>query len=625
MNTLPYRDKIGYKSMNSFGGITNANLAGDGDIIDMTNMSSDKYPYLTPIAPRKIYEHLVFDASAMCFFDDKPVYACGGALIYNNAVYSILSNGRKQLAVFPDMVCVFPDKKIIKRETKYLCMDARGQIRTFAATEDADAIDVIAVSVTAPESARDGDRYIKLSSASENDDSVFGTSEGIYIYTSGTWVYEKEASELDTYRMISYKADDLEARFEWNCPQKELIDKRRLNFESFVEDGVSLTKITASGSSQVQGFKEFEVGDFIHITGLDTTHTDSMDYIHKFRNGTTVKEIGANYITVVNVAGVTVLGYYTPAVGESVIFERRVPDFECVCVVENRLWGAVGSTIYASELGRPERFSYNTISTSAWAVDTVGENFTACICYDEAPVFFKENAIYKIYGDTPSEFGFRTLECAGVKSGARDTLAQCQGALFYESALGVMRYTGGYPTLISNALGGPVNGIVGGADGIKYYLSCEGTPTYVYDTRYGIWHKETGAYECFTTHYSDTYAVKDAEVYILRGTASGNDSNAIITSTVTFADIYEGTLFRKQYNKLRLRVEAESGELWVFVGYDGGLYDKVLTIEAGSAKNIYIKDLIPQRCDSIKIKLLGTGMYTVYAIDREYSAGSDLG
>ena len=95
--------------------------------------------------------------------------------------------------------------------------------------------------------------------------------------------------------------------------------------------------------------------------------------------------------------------FVTGGGSQSVTVKRAVPDMDFLCENENRLWGCKGDTIYACKLG--DIFNWNVfdgVATDSYAADVASTgDFTACASYLGYPCFFKEEHIYKVYGDRP--------------------------------------------------------------------------------------------------------------------------------------------------------------------------------------------------------------------------------
>ena len=146
-----------------------------------------------------------------------------------------------------------------------------------------------------------------------------------------------------------------------------------------------------------------------------------------------------------------------------------------VCEYGNRLWGCSNEehAIYASRLGDPTNFyAFEGISTDSYAL-TVGTpgDFTGCAAFGSSVVFFKEDALHRIYGMQPSQFQLVTSHAPGVKKGCEKSLALGSGTLYYKGPDGVYAYAGGQPVRIDPDFSGlPLQGARGIYAGGTYYL-----------------------------------------------------------------------------------------------------------------------------------------------------------
>lgn len=339
---------------------------------------------------------------------------------------------------------------------------------------------------------------------------------------------------------------------------------------------------------------------------------------------------------------------------------RDVPALEGAFVHENRLWGYVGNTIYASKLGDPTNFGvYDGSATDSWTLEAqVSGRFTACGVYQGYPVFFTETDVYRIYGDLPSNFSFRHAAHKGVREDSPDSVAEAGGVLFWLSLWGVVAWRGGdEPTVISDPLGAGTVFMEGcaGSSGDRYHIAMTAGGTrsiYVYDARRGMWHKEDDA--AATGFVSDgddvlwTAKVKDEdEDKYVWPVWSSQDSTGLdsegaswpksaeqpFTWEAQFADstrFYETSDTASQNKKGLLRVlircELASGaSLTVHVRYDGGGWETKRTIAAtdpATEKQSYHIPLILRRCDHYTLKLTGTGGAKIFSITAEKYAGS---
>lgn len=625
MKTLPYSDNIMLKNISVFGGITDEHRATDGDILNSRDTTSDKYPWLTPREARTLYSSTAGRIiNCVPFLGKLAVMTENGNLYWNGNSYNI-GNTDTNFVSLGNYLCGFSAGSngfYIHSYPAYYTYT--GGIMEQTTPHDA-AIDVLYVGEEVPESASIGDIWI---------DSV-GT---IREYTSDGWAKTGNTATVGkVYRM--YITEPLTYMSYYKRYSHERYES--LSFSPCDSEGNTGSTHIKLECATTAWLSYFGIGDFVRIYDANPSNTtESKKHVYAaLSDGVTVTAAGTGYIVVTCPSGADMIKDKHYQSGDLRI-ERCAPMLEHVCAHNNRIYGSCGSTIYISALGNPTQFSnFSLSSTSPWAVDTCGENFTGCISYDNSVVFFKEREIYRVYGDTPSEFRFTKTVCPGVRADSSKSLAACNGYLYYNSYSGVMRYGGGYPVCISaNAgIGANATRAVGGADDIKYYMY-SGHLLYVYDTRYGIWHIETIGNVIYS--FCNIGAALFASGQVISGQLDGKYLNtskgvslsakeeAAPTSETVFADITEGTLYRKSYKRIRLRVKVESGTLRVYIAYDGD-YEKKLLLELSAddagEKNIQKRDIIPERCDSFRLYIEGDGKYTVYSIDREYEISTDNG
>ena len=321
---------------------------------------------------------------------------------------------------------------------------------------------------------------------------------------------------------------------------------------------------------------------------------------------------------------------------EELTVRREVPELDLLCENENRLWGCKGDTIYASKLGDPFNWNvFDGVSTDSYAVD-VGSagDFTGCFAYRGYPVFFKEEQIYKVYGDKPSNFQVMSSASLGVEAGSHASLAIAGETLYYLSRVGVVAYSGGIPQSVAAPFGTDRyrNGVAG-SDGVKYYVSLEdsagGHTLFVYDTQKGVWHKEDSL-EAVGFGW-------DAELYFLgadgRLWLNGNTRTVpeeatpegAVESMAEFADFTEGDANKKGTAKLQVRMELDAGaSVKIEMQFDSdGEWREVTTLSATVKRSFYLP-IIPRRSDHFRIRFSGTGGWRLYSLVRESYSGSEL-
>lgn len=328
----------------------------------------------------------------------------------------------------------------------------------------------------------------------------------------------------------------------------------------------------------------------------------------------------------------------------SLSIKREVPDLLYLCENENRLWGCDETTIYASKLG--DVFNWNVfdgLETDSYAVTTGSAgHFTACLSYLGYPVFFKEDNIYKVYGDTPSKFQVMGSATLGVAQGCAGSLAVAGEVLFYLSNTGIVAYSGGIPRSAGDALGVErLQTAVAGSDGLNYYASIQSGGAwrlYVYDTQRGAWYIEDEMHATHFARYEGTLYLlnEQGEIWTVGNPRTVPDGTAegAVEWAAEFADFYEYTTYaststaapeKKGVGKFQIRLELDAGaSVAVMIQYDSsGIWETVSTLTATQKRSFYLP-VVPHRCDHYRLKLKGTGGCRVYSLTREYYVGSEL-
>lgn len=362
---------------------------------------------------------------------------------------------------------------------------------------------------------------------------------------------------------------------------------------------------------------------------------------------------------------------------------REIPDMDFVCMNENRMWGCRGDTIYASKLGDPLNWNvFDGLSTDSWSAETGTEGcFTGCCSFQGCPTFFKDDAVYKVFGDEPGNFVLRRQSIVGVAEGSNKSIVEIRGRLYYVSHIGVVEWNGGDdPSIVSHALGslpGTMSctlgtapspkagkGAVAGTDGIRYFVHAyhtgyryswlpDGEYTkswttsdrlFVYDPRFGTWHERkvsAAGYRPDFTGDGTTYymlehtgdVVNNALVYqtvehILSqpGVAGNNPDDAwrvlFPDSTRAYKTVLTGSEGKKGVLRLLIRCRL-AGSMKIWISYDGGDFEEAgeLGGEDGMAKSSRVVPLILRRCDYWQLRLTGTGDAVIYSIAVEKYGG----
>ena len=590
-----------------FGGLNHNKNAEDGEIYDMVNMSSREYPLLTPRPKRGLVRTLTEPCGAGA--GDKAWWVDGTDFYYDAVQKGTVVKGQKQYALMGQKVIIAPDMKYYDIESGTFGTLGSAQTVTGLAFKNGTYQDVPANANTL---------YHAGASWADN------FSEGDAVTIEGCVTHTENNGSF-----IIREIDGDYLRFYEN---------------TFTLD--SLWQFTAGYEGVPVGTYYFYIGeDAYHFTlSSAMSENDTLTW-----TGTAITaSIGGATSTIAVATGIegTILEFsdisqdYTES--GSITLTREVPEMDFITVNENRLWGCKGDSIYASALGDPFNFKvFDGLSSDSWQVDATDSagDFTACCSYMGYPTFFKEDSIYKIQGDRPSNFAWSMSSRWGVKSGCERSLAVAGETLFYLSRVGVCAYTGGVPQIISAPLGvnTKFSDGVAGSDGIRYYISLwsgnlsEPYRLYVYDTRYGTWHAEdeSQANSFYMLSGSLHMLLSSGKDYCLDGSAGTAESS--VTWGTVFADFvrfYETTDTNSQDKKgplrLQIRCEMESGsELNAYVRYDQGSWHSAGQITSKSKKS-YNLPLVLRRCDNFGLKLTGTGAVIIYSITVVRYSGSNL-
>lgn len=368
----------------------------------------------------------------------------------------------------------------------------------------------------------------------------------------------------------------------------------------------------------------FEKGDAVTITGC-TKHTENNKTV-------VIREIDGDELHFYENSFVIASG----GDSENLTLARTIPEIEYMCENENRLWGCKGDTVYASKLGDPFNWNvYDGLSTDSFTVP-VGSagDFTGCCSYLGYPCFFKEEHIYKVYGDKPSNFQVMGSASLGVEAGSNASLAIAGETLFYLSRTGIVAYTGGIPSNIAAPFGSVrYRNAVGGSDGIKYYVTMQDPAgewtLFVYDTRSRLWHKEDELEAVGFGWNGDLYFLGATGHLWLNGNARTVPSAATeeqpVQSIAEFGDFVEKDPNKKGTSKIQLRIELEANSsVTIVMQFDSdGVWREVKTLTASEKRSYYLP-IIPRRSDHYRLRLIGRGEWRLYSLVRENYSGSEL-
>jgi len=314
----------------------------------------------------------------------------------------------------------------------------------------------------------------------------------------------------------------------------------------------------------------------------------------------------------------------------TVTVARTLPDMDCICVNDNRLWGCKGDSIYCSKLGDPKNFNvFDGLGTDSFQVDAGSAgDFTACASFLGYPCFFKADRIYKMYGDLPSNFQLMGSATLGVAPGSHRSLAVAGETLFYLSPAGIVSYAGGIPTPVGDAFGGArFSDAVGGSDGLKYYISMKDSrgayQLFVYDSIRRLWHREDGT-------RAVGWASMGGDLYLLREDGglwqvnSPDGSEGPVPWFAEFNDFTDGSPDAKGYGKLQIRMELEEGsQARVEIRYDSLEWKRASPVLTAERKRTFLLPVILRRADHCRLRISGVGGCVIHSVSRELYRGSE--
>lgn len=380
-------------------------------------------------------------------------------------------------------------------------------------------------------------------------------------------------------------------------------------------------KISATGIGA--GFNKY---DAVTISGFEVQGSDGLNATY------TIYDKADDYIIVMGLIDVAI----TQDTG-AVSLTRTSPDIEFVCEMGNRLWGCNSEKheIYASKLGDPTNWSsFQGLSTDSYTV-TVGTkgDFTGCVSHLGYVIFFKEDVIHKIYGTKPSNFQMTNINARGVKKGSSKSLVIVNETLYYHSLSGVVALTTSLPESISPQLNEIYENAAAGAFGSKYVISMsKGNKdyTFVYDTERNIWLKDSETrFEQAVKLGDDMYSIDaDGTLWSWQGDIeqyAGEDAELepVLVYKLETGDLGLENPYHKYIKKLFIRCELE-GAVKISMMFDNNpVWQHMMTIQTEYLRSYNIPIAV-RRCDHVRIRFEGSGVFRLFSLARETETGSEI-
>ena len=596
----------------AFLGYNHNEIISDGECWDMRNMSGENYPLLTLRRPRGITSLDVSGQPSVPLTGihgrDQLVFVRGNSVYYNgSAVEGItLSTTEgtvpKKIVSYGAYVLIWPDKKYFNTAD---LTDVGSMDRTFTTTGD---------TLTLQMCRNDGTEY--------PTNIPGGTTPPENPENGDYWL--DESGDNDVLRQYSVTMD------EWT--------------------EVAATFVKIAGTGIGAGLNEY---DCVEISGLALAGADpdvKLEYQISLLNGSMiVYGRGDDYIIVAGLISQQVeLGGLTT---DTVKADLTVPDMDFVVESNNRLWGCkyglvdgeVVNEIYASKLGDFRNWRcFMGLSTDSYAA-SVGTDgpFTGAITQRGYPVFFKEQAIHRVSGQTPSSFTIQTTIARGVQRGSYRSLAVVQENVYYKARDCVMVYDGNMPQSISgNLVGELYEDARAGVLHEMYYISMKDASAnwcmFVYDTAHGTWWKEDEVQALgFGTEKDELYYIDETHNTLVAVRGSTGTLEQEITWGATF-DLYGVNYVRssnyddpnrvrneKYVSMFKIRMNmAEGAFMQLYIQYNNGEWE-YMGQRQGTGLGTFVLPVIPKRCDHIRYRLEGIGDVKIYSISRIMEVGGD--
>lgn len=412
-------------------------------------------------------------------------------------------------------------------------------------------------------------------------------------------------------------------------------------------DGVKLSGLTCSSATENAQLAELN-GKYSIIQEI---HHDSAAPIN-------------DYIVVTGILD----GEVTQTNDTPIKVERKMPDMDFVIESNNRLWGCkygknangdMLNEIYASKLGDFKNWNcFMGISSDSYAasVGSFGE-FTGAVEYSGYPIFFKENALYKVFGSYPSNFQIQRTDCEGVSKGDARSLCVVDNVLYYKTNGAIVAYDGSLPRSISSAFGAltfngkdfripnPLfDGALAGTVNHKYYINMysdseKGWFLYYYDTKLGIWYKEYSVRIAdMATYNGILFWIGDGgltlrtmngerpygdDITVPPGSAVPPKRTIVEWSGIT--GTFGLNLPDKKYiSNIIIRLSADVGtDIKVFIQYDSSSEWKQVCHYVGKGLSSVSMPIRPKRCDHFRLRFVGVGDARIYSIAQTIEQGSD--
>ena len=582
--TLPVQSSS-REMIDTFRGYNHNLLIGDGEFFDMKNMTSNHYPILSPRGKRGV--HIEPAAPQGLIAKDTLCYVDGTNFVMDGYPIDMgLSTAEedcpKQLISMGAYVIILPDKKWINT----LDVTDFGNIEASFTTSTDVTFELCTI---------DGDAYT---------DTIISSTEPEVPEDAESPIYWIDISTTP-HTLKQYSASSA----------------------MWVPIATTYIKISAVGIGKA--FKQY---DGVTISGvLD-------EKLQDLNANMVLWGCGDDYIIVVGIMDAVSTQLLSDG---AITVERKMPNMDFVIESENRLWGCrygvatngeVVNEIYASKLGDFKNWNcFLGLSTDSYAVSVGSDGqFTGAITHRGYPLFWKENCVHKVYGNYPANYQIQTTACRGVQKGCSKSLSLVNEVVYYKSRSGVMAYDGSLPTEVSYALGDVAyDNAVACGHGNKYYISmkdADGYSLFVYDTKKGLWHKEDDTQvDAFCSCERELYYIPHGKGVVKTMFGSGTVDTEPIEWMAETGVLAVSATDKKYISRLNVKMSLNIDSMVHFyIQYDSmGGWEHISSMK-GTALKTFTAPIRPQRCDHMRLRIVGTGDAKIYSITKTIEQGSDV-
>ena len=596
----------------TFGGYNHQEVITDGEMWDTKNLSADLYPVLSTRKKRGVSSYDVSGQASVPLTAvhgrDQLVHIRGTEIFYNFIKVTGVSVSAdagllpKRIVSMGAYVCIWPDKVYFNTVDQ---SDCGGMERIFSISGE---------NVQATMCRLDGTNY-DLTSITQGATPPENPGNGDF------WL--DESSENDVLRQYN------SGTMEW------------------VEVPTVYVKISGTGIGT--GLNEYDTIDIAGIEAVATAGDRTKAQAQSLNGSKIVYGAGENYVIVEGLLNASL----NELKDNTVAVNRTVPDLDFICESNNRLWGCkyglengtVVNEIRACKLGDFKNWKcFMGLSTDSYtaSIGTDGK-WTGAISQRGYPVFFKEQYIHRISGNTPSSFSVQTTVARGVQDGSWRSVCVVNEAIYYKARDGVMVYDGNMPYSVSDQLGGVLySDARAGALHEKYYISMKDAGThwhlFTYDTKKSTWYHEDGLKALqFAPVKDELFTIDETNNTLVAVAGSVGTKESSIEWAAVFglsgveyqpnqygrmgrADIagshymsrFDIRMFLEDGHEAKLEIQYDNEDWWTEQG----------SIHGTKMKN-FLLPVIPRRCDHLRFRITGDGEMRIYSIARYMEVGSD--